>query len=533
MKKEFICNNGYYYEFTAGDTFGDLACGEVYMWHHCSDKPMRLTAEQFRYNQFHHGACCPNCKEPVQAWEKMNQWHEYTRKGEIPGLSFRNIHKAVVETDCDTVSIHTYVSQYKLPEGAGSFIKMPDEYRCYRMNVLSGISYVLLPSKPGGSSLKKQKYKRINISFSPDWAIVVYRGSCDLPDGVMSLIRDEIQKRVRLFHFAQAPDFEKYDVKLTLGNLVRYIRCPYICPKLYGNIITSSRRDRHVAEYLKKMGSIPRELIAPRNCQNPIEHIIAQSRIPNVKSLRRLVYEYPEGLSLLASISRSFQNIDIICSLYDAYIDCRAEYNESYVDFSADVFQTMVRHKGEQIIASKLLAFARHASYEDAYTTLGDMIDAYDRLRQCDFDFAGSYDIDELHMYLASSVAKQDTVNRPIEYTPEELALEFESGGFSIKAARDTYELADVGARMHICVGAYGDGAVEKVCLIFLLRHTGNPEPIGCIEVCGGTVVQAKGKYNQMLEKDELDFVRGWARANKLKVRTSDLPEWTEPGIPA
>ena len=183
----------------------------------------------------------------------------------------------------------------------------------------------------------------------------------------------------------------------------------------------------------------------------------------------------------------------------------------------------MIKHKGENIIASKLISFKERDKDNNTYRTLDDMIHCYDRLKQCDFDFAKRYDIDELHLQLATSVGKLETENRTIYYTNRELSLEMTDDTFSLLLANDTHELIDIGVKMGICVGSYADDVISNNCTILILRRIEDNKPVGCIELCSWDVVQAKGNYNKLLQNEELDFIEKWIDSKGLHVATDDL----------
>lgn len=91
--------------------------------------------------------------------------------------------------------------------------------------------------------------------------------------------------------------------------------------------------------------------------------------------------------------------------------------------------------------------------------------------------------------------------NEEIEYLKVEQKLNFDAGIINFTLAKDTKELLHVGGHMGICVGSYGDVAVNKGCLILV----GYKEdvPFICIELTADRkkVKQFKFKRNQHLEK--------------------------------
>jgi hypothetical protein len=251
--------------------------------------------------------------------------------------------------------------------------------------------------------------------------------------------------------------------------------------------------------------------------------MLSQSKIPNVKSLRKLAFTDTRRFPLLASISRTFKNVDIIRSLYTAYLGWSEGNREVYTDFSAPVFKRMVRHKGEQVIAAKLLAFRKNDKDNNAFSTLQDMIRCYDTVKVCIFDFDKNYSIDELHLYLADLVVKTERENRTIAYGPGQRALEMCDGKYFIRLVQDTHDLFRVGHEMRICAGSYADMAAARECTVLVLQKYKDPAPAGCIEVRDSAVVQAKGPGNKLLRDRELEFVINWANDKGLNIGTGDL----------
>jgi hypothetical protein len=315
---------------------------------------------------------------------------------------------------------------------------------------------------------------------------------------------------MKVIHGENTPDFELYDTELSLNNLILYVRNPHICPALYNEIINRS------SIRLK-------EITVKNDCRNPLQQMFLQSKIPDVKSLRRIAFTNPRCFPLLASISRTFRNVDIIRSLYAVYIDCLDDEYGRDVDFSAKIFKTMVKYKGEKIIASKLLKHKVCDKNNNAYGSLHDLIRFYDELQHCDFDFSRNYSIDELHLYLAGAVAVKKTQNRKIGYADKELSLEVSDDTFALFLAQDTHELISIGAYMGLCVGGYVDKAVSKRSTIFVLRKLEDNKPVGCIELRKDTVIQAKGFHNRLLQNQERIFVENWIKDKGLIVGTNDL----------
>lgn len=530
MNRDFRYSVGFYFEDKERDS--------VLIWHHCSNKPVNFLTAKFDFVEAKYGSTCPNCGEPLLRWEAMHGPKAYTRinpyslNNDAPltlypvenkryvVLHFAYIDQVRIDVTDTVLSIGVFESYYNLWSKTTVF-KKTTYYTRYSMNVKTGQTYQF------SKELVGRKYKTGKGKCMKNISFLYHTENLDLPDDALYCLNEAIKNQMIITHGENVPLFESYNLELTMDNLIGYVRNPFICPALYNKIVNRSRRNSF--DY----NPILRELSVNNYCSNPIHQILSQSKIPCVKSLKRIAYKDPEGLPLLASISRSFQNVDVIRSLYFAFIHCYNQdddvnnYQGNYIDFSARVFKTMIKHKGEQIIASKLLSFLMNDRNNNAFQTLSDMILCYDELQHCDFDFSKSYSIDELHLYLAALVSKRRTENRTIAYNFKELALETSDEAHILTLAKDTHELVDVGMKMNICVGSYGDDAVSKHCTILVLRRKEDNGPVGCLELHGNTLVQAKGKCNQLLQSNELCFVEKWVLSKEVKVGTKDLQHAT------
>jgi hypothetical protein len=182
----------------------------------------------------------------------------------------------------------------------------------------------------------------------------------------------------------------------------------------------------------------------------------------------------------------------------------------------------MIKYEGEVNVARKLISFIENDKNNNAFRTLYDMVRCYDKLKSCDFDFTQKYSIDELHLYLAALASYKKNVT--IKYSENDYRLEVSDDAFSLKFAENTDELKSVGTEMDICVGSYADDAVNKECRILVLRDINNNKPVGCIELNNnGTVKQAKGPHNRLLQNKEKEFVENWIKDKGLSNITHDL----------
>lgn len=511
--KEFRYSVGYFH--------ADEARGEVLAWHKCSSKPMYMSYSDFVHHRDNRSNCI-NCGEPISRWEKMHHNENATDKKSIP-FSFKTISHVKVTVNDFMINVGIFSSYYNMWKDTSIFIKSA----CYdriTINVKTGYTYQFRKMTLSEKDNADKRSGVRNISYYGSSLIL----SADVLDYLYSIIEIKMKQR----HGENVPGYKSYNVEveyslsveyeysllLYLNMLITYVRNPYICPLLYKEIIVSSRR-QILSPPLK-------ELVIKNDCHNPLLQMFLQSKIPDVKSLRNIVFCDARSFPLLASLSHTFQNIDCIRSIYAAFNKhvARSKYYCTCVDFSATVFKQIVKHKGEKIAAQKIISFIKHDKDNNAYSTLNDMVSCYDELKHCDFDFSSKYNINELHLYLANKAARQKPENRKLHYIKRNLSLESSNDTFSLLLPKDTYELIDIGIQMNICVGSYAEKVVNGRCVILILRDIAGNNPIGCVELHANTIHQVKGPNNRLLQNKERDFINDWVISNDLVVCTDDLP---------
>ena len=130
--------------------------------------------------------------------------------------------------------------------------------------------------------------------------------------------------------------------------------------------------------------------------------------------------------------------------------------------------------------------------------------------------------IKELHDLVLSDYRKMQYENIEIDYShiKNKALFEYSDNGLTFRLAKDTHELIDVGAKMHICVGSYRHSALKHYCHIVIVRDT-NENPVVCIELDNELtyINQAKLKYNNLPTKEIGLIIEKWAQMNNLDYR--------------
>ncbi|ORU00011.1 hypothetical protein D081_1590 [Anaerovibrio sp. JC8] len=102
--------------------------------------------------------------------------------------------------------------------------------------------------------------------------------------------------------------------------------------------------------------------------------------------------------------------------------------------------------------------------------------------------------------------------------TKGDLMKEEETPQGSFKAARSGKELFELSEKFHNCVFyLYTEKASRKECTIYYLEQQG--EPVACIEVSNGAILQALGDHNHILTGEIKDAVIDWSIRNNLEFK--------------
>lgn len=139
--------------------------------------------------------------------------------------------------------------------------------------------------------------------------------------------------------------------------------------------------------------------------------------------------------------------------------------------------------------------------------------------RNPDYNINLKLNIDELHDELSSDYNKLRNKNVIIDYSNIKVKdlYSYSRNGLQFNLAKDTHELIDTGKYMNICVGSYGDKAINKDCYIVIARNENN-DPVICIEIDRelNKLEQVKLKYNNYPTGEIKETVEKWADLYKL-----------------
>jgi hypothetical protein len=149
----------------------------------------------------------------------------------------------------------------------------------------------------------------------------------------------------------------------------------------------------------------------------------------------------------------------------------------------------------------------------------------------------------ELHDELSRVSRRYSKGNRKIKHSVLEKSFEKTDGKYEWYLPKETFELVECGEELGICVGDYGDRAVNKDCTILFLKVDGK------IEVCmelqmthlvwenryakyepqgySYSIVQAKADRNQKPYKYN-DLIIEFLKEKGIKIHTKDVSEKTK-----
>ncbi len=155
---------------------------------------------------------------------------------------------------------------------------------------------------------------------------------------------------------------------------------------------------------------------------------------------------------------------------------------------------------------------------------LTDSWNMYKKVKKAGFkdmiSFSGN--VKQIHDSIVEVFMDMELDNRTIDYTQTEENRQFETEDYEVRLAEDTHRLADIGRKMHICVGSYAQSALEKWCTIYYFLNKKQKEYAGCIELRGSQLKQAKGFCNQLLDGERKDLLVQWTKQKKIKTKGCD-----------
>lgn len=157
-----------------------------------------------------------------------------------------------------------------------------------------------------------------------------------------------------------------------------------------------------------------------------------------------------------------------------------------------------------------------HAWYQckDIVRMLEDIL-----VRDLTYRWEYNGDIQELHDRLSRDLERYRNPYQAIPYSDEEKEIYNRTiKGYTFRLAESNHELTRIGSEQNICVGGYGNRAIEKQCVIVLVENSKGEHRI--------TIELNRGRY-YMSESDNIVFI------NQAKLKRNDRPADEEAKIVA
>lgn len=260
---------------------------------------------------------------------------------------------------------------------------------------------------------------------------------------------------------------------------------------------------------------------------------IKKNKVPDVKAIKKRLVKNPYLTKSLDTLQKlGFKDVNVVLGIIDdnesLVIDLSNCVNDNYYyrnrwDNIIEFFTFLIEMKGETVVRKNV--------FKDTTVSVGTIEDTammFHRFKEAGVlkksYFKGS--INDIHDRLSADYRKVQTKKEDIIYSDFETALNDNIDGYEFHLAMDTHQLIDIGTNMGICVGSYGRRAVGKQCVI--VSVTEGSKYIGCIELVLRqnqkteesyfSMVQAKAKFNNLLQENKAIALRKWVMKHKINV---------------
>ena len=264
----------------------------------------------------------------------------------------------------------------------------------------------------------------------------------------------------------------------------------YEGPKIPRNYSISEEMKTYIPEILNKNMELEETFIA---------EIINQYSLPKSKTWKKLYADNLNNLAKARMIQEIIDNNDLAMKLM---LEEKHISNIDVLHQHINTVNKLKAYKTESWIVDNYLSFS--SLFVDVLSMLEYFND--DQMRTV-FSRRVS-NIAQLHEVCRRLMVYARVPKQTIEYTKAENELCYSNNKYSLELPKTTHDLVDIGEQMGICVGGYGDMAVNKSCTICVV--TSDNKYVACIELNENRCKQIKAKYNGMVCGDLADFIRDW-----------------------
>lgn len=516
-----------------------------------------------RYNDKAYATCyCRHCKKSFVSDDLLNRAYYYNsviRNNLVVtcpdcGASVKYVNMKHIDTlymlyrewfiqDEDKIRIKFKTIEYKYFRHR----LVPITYSfMYTINMKTGMSYEFAMLK-NGKSIGHKRMRNCTYSniYSYSYTIKPYSDKCRSAEDVF----EEIFNHIRAYKLKHSgfyiptidehfPDYRKYkeesvngipvmpwkreykgfagmQFEFALDTLFMFNRIPSLNPclakKIYSDKYVRYATYADMHKLIAKMRHMTKI-----DDKDALKSIMAVCDMPCNKKNKDRIRE--EGINYIIKFTdlrrvMSLDNVYKLIDILDHSIRHLSEYFEHHpVDTKTmnNICNKIVRkYERDRRVNNYSLSsstFGINILITDIFNTLR-LIDRHDANYTVDWRM----DLQDIHDTVASEYNHYKHQNIAIKY--DHLNKDYSGiyGDLTFNLAKDTHELIDVGQYMSICVGGYGDRAIEHHCYIVVARDNNN-KPVICIEINNERtrLEQTKMKYNELPTPEIAELIKQW-----------------------
>lgn len=416
----------------------------------------------------------------------------------------------------------------------------------YTINMKTGMSYEFAMLKNGKSiGHKRMRNCTYNNIYAYSYTIKPYSDKCRKAEHVFEEIFNHIRE-YKLKHLdfyiptidEHFPDYREYkhesingipvmpwkreyngfanmQFEFNLDILFMFNRIPSLNPRLAKSIYSDKyARFATYADIYKLIAKMRH--MTKTDDKDALKSIMAVCNIPCNKQNKDRIRE--EGINYIIKFTdlkrvMSVDNVYKLIDILDHSIRHLSEYFEHHP----------VDNKTMNNICNKIVKTYKRDCEKNRYSLCNStfsinilVTDIFNTLRLLDRHDANyvvnwRMDLKDIHDTVASEYNHYKHQKININY--DDLNKDYSGvyGDLTFNLAKDTHELIDVGQYMSICVGGYGDRAVEHDCYIVVARDNNN-KPVICIEMSNDRkrLIQTKLKYNELPTPEIAELIKQW-----------------------
>ncbi len=352
------------------------------------------------------------------------------------------------------------------------------------------------------------KFHNISITFHKDGSVYLYNGRIQhvsanelvtsYDDDVLSALKDELTKL-------------RPELKKMISEAGTYSLCGVFSrPTAYYKFDTfhHTATKRYCPFYF---GNYPKEIVDESKL---IDVIAKRMHIPTSKTLRKLYNENIHNMEVVHFLKFiGFKDVNSYQKLTGFGVHFSRRNPAEFAAF----FKKFIKLRGENNVV-------RMTSDTD-FNLIDDVAMSYNEIVEeaSEFVLNKCRNFEEIHeTFNRSCATRENLVDEKIPYSKtEKKKYEFISeNGIRFELAEGRKDLAIIGANMGICVGGYGDKAVNKHCVI--VKMMDGDDYAACIEVQKQGVVQLKAKYNNPVRSKYRADIDAWLENGEIKCECYD-----------